>query len=267
MKILIKQSAFFVFLFFILPHVDAQITPPLWNTAFGTCGGWWQNGGEVKAGSDGNIYMTYRYSGIINIGIPGHTVSPPNGGGGTSIGTGKFTNTLWGTWGQEVQSSGGNDYILGMGLDDQLNSYAGGIINSSAQGWFCAKTDVNGNFKWDIQSTTNTGYASGICTDRNQRTYICGPYNSATMQVLGHSIPSGGGASDGFVLKVNSAGQWDAYTGLLPCMDQPEVLHIQADVLWIMLVTFGFVVDIPVAQLLELSPCLIAAIPLGIAYM
>jgi len=221
MKTFILKTSLFILLLIFTIQLKAQVTPPLWDNAFGTCGGWWQNGGGVKAGSDGNIYGTYRYSGTIGWGIPGFTVSPANGGWGTSIGTGKLTNQLHGLWATEVQSSGGNDYILGVAVDDELNSYAGGIVNSSAQGWYCGKTDVNGVFQWDIQSTTNTGYASGICTDKNGiagahgHTYICGPYNSATMNVLGQTIPSGGGASDGFVLKVNSKGQFDGKCWLI----------------------------------------------------
>ena len=201
-------------------QLSAQVTPPFWDNAFGTCGGWYQNGGGVKAGSDGNIYASYRYSGTISIGVPGFTASPANGGGGTSIGTGKITNLLHGDWATEVQSSGGDDYILGTGIDADLNSYAGGIISSGA-GWYCGKTDVNGVLKWNITSYGAGGYASGICTDINGipgakgHTYICGPYNGATMNVLGHSLPAVG-TSDGFVLKVNSQGVIDARCWLIP---------------------------------------------------
>jgi gliding motility-associated-like protein len=213
MKTLFTKFTFIAFLFAFAIQSNAQVTAPLWDNAFGTCGGWYQNGGGVRVGVDGNAYLAYRYSGTVNLGIPGFTVSPANGGGGTSIGNGKLSNILHGNWGTEIQSSGGDDYIMGNSVDPDLNSYAGGIISSGA-GWYCGKTDVNGVLQWNIQCFGAGGYASGICTDKNViptakgHTYICGPYNGATMNVLGHSIPSQG-VADGFILRVNSQGQID----------------------------------------------------------
>ncbi|HEU4718906.1 MAG TPA: hypothetical protein VFU15_13775, partial [Bacteroidia bacterium] len=189
------------------PAVFAQVAAPGWVNAIGTGGGFYENGGGIRAGSNGKIYLGYRYAGSINL----NGASPSAAGGGTACGSAQLTQNLSGTgqWATRLQSSGGYDYVFGYNIDVNNNTYTVGTVNSGGA-LYVAKTTSTGTFinSWNFSTAYGVG-ANGVCADAAGNMYIAASISSN--QTFGtFPLTYQGGGDDMVLMKLNSAGtvQW-----------------------------------------------------------
>jgi gliding motility-associated-like protein len=190
----------------------AQIAPPPWDTAFGAPGGSFEEGIGLQVGNDGNVYIGSRYADVPAYGVATYTVSPPNSGGSTWVSCAKLTHVLHGVWATETSPAGFN-YGGNIGIDNNLNTYTLGIINSGGNGWFCTKTNPAGANLWTFNITssiTNWNNPNGVCIDNAGNSYVCGGYNPSMVVPAVGTLNYVGSGADGFVLQLNSSGtaQW-----------------------------------------------------------
>jgi hypothetical protein len=166
---------------------------------------------KISVDSQSNIYLTgYFY----NISVFGSYQIISNGE--FDIFVAKLDpdgNWLWAASGGGIQSDMGNDICV--------DSTGSAIITGYFQGtaWFgsttltgeskafVAKLDTNGTWQWAVAGTgTSTDVGNGICVDVNGNIYTTGSFEGSIE--FGPSSLICEGASDVFVTKLDTAGEW-----------------------------------------------------------
>ena len=209
---LFRNTICIAFLFLSTIQLNAQIVAPRWDTAFGSPGGNFEEGVGLQVGNDGNVYIGSRYADAPVYGVAPYTVSPPNTSGSTWVSCTKLTHVLHGIWSTATSPAGFN-YGGNLGIDNNLNTYTLGILNSGGSGWFCTKTNPSGVNAWTFNVTSsinNWNNPNGVCIDNTGNSYICGGYNPNMVVPGVGTLNYLGAGADGFVLKLNSTGtaQW-----------------------------------------------------------
>jgi len=144
-------------------------------------------GNSIAVDANGNIYVTGRFYGSSTFGTTNLTSS-----GGSDIFVAKLDingNWLW------AKKAGGtsDDYVYGIAVDGNGNSYVTGYFESSAtfgtttltsSGYcdiFVTKIDHNGNFLWTKQAGgIYNDYVYSIAVDTNGNSYITGRFYSSS---------------------------------------------------------------------------------------
>jgi gliding motility-associated-like protein len=187
----------------------AQIASPGWLNAIGTGGGFYENGGGIRAGSNSQIYMSGRYAGAINL----NGASPANATGATDCFAAQLSPNLVGTWATKVHNSGGYDYVYGFNIDPSNNTYTVGTSNSGAA-FYVTRTNSAGAVTGGPWNFGTNGGANGVCADAAGNIYVCA--NIGASQTIGSSsLAYQGGGSDLLIMKLSSAGAvlWTALYG------------------------------------------------------
>ncbi|HET9502407.1 MAG TPA: T9SS type A sorting domain-containing protein [Hymenobacter sp.] len=170
-------------------------------------------GGKTAVDANGNTLVTGFFSGTVVVG--GTTLTSA---GGDDIFVGKLdTNGNW-LW---VRGAGGvsSEQGLGVAVDASGNVFVTGSTYSSSQfgnitlnvsgtHTFVAKLDAGGTWQW-AKGTTGTSIDVGtdIATDASGNVAITG-YTSRTANFGNTAITVSGNYYDGYVAKLDGAGNW-----------------------------------------------------------
>jgi hypothetical protein len=193
---------------------------PSWQWAKGAGGANWDCGEKISIDSNGNIYVTGEFQGIVSFGDIVLTSY-----GDYDVFIAKLDNDGNCIWAKNVGGiksdlghdicvdSNGNSYIIGEFIDE---AFFGSIILKSfgegngCEDIFIAKLDNDGNCIW----AKNAGgiyfdIGLGITVDSNGNLYVTGGYYSDAKFGNFVLIYSGGnGESDLFVAKLDTDGNW-----------------------------------------------------------
>jgi gliding motility-associated-like protein len=208
-----------------------------WGTYYGGTSTEWAYGCVFDP--SGNIYITGETSSTNpnSIATPGSHQSTIGGGFADGF-LAKFNITgvrLWGTYfggnGDDsalnyTVNSSGEGYLVGYTSSSSGISSFGAyqsMYGGAASAWgdaFIAKFDANGTRQWSTYyGGAGDDWAYNSALDAAGNIYIAGTTSAASQTVIttstGHQPVYGGGASDAFLLKLNSAGarQWCTYYG------------------------------------------------------
>jgi hypothetical protein len=183
-----------------------------WTTTFGDTST--DVGYGVAVDGSSNVHVTGKFVGTVNFGA-GNVTSV---GVGTvdvfvtklnSSGAHQWTTTLGGTGGQVGKGvavdSSGNVHVTGE-FNGTVNFGAGDVTYAGGYDAFVTKFDSSGAHQWTTTfggTSTDIGY--GVAVDGSSNVYTTGKFKN-TVDFGAGDVTSAGG-DDGFVVKLNSAGQ------------------------------------------------------------
>ena len=181
-----------------------------WTTTFGGTG--WDYGNEMAVDASGNVHVTGHFHNTVNFGA-GNITS--NGGYDVfvtklnSSGAHQWTTTFGGTgweYGNSVAVDGsGNVHVAGY-FEATVDFGAGNVTSNGGFDAFVTKLNSSGAHQWTTTfGGTDTDTIRGVAVDDSGNVHATG-YFTATVDFGAGNVTSAG-YKDGFVVKLNSAGQ------------------------------------------------------------
>ncbi|MBK8498880.1 MAG: hypothetical protein IPL52_08695 [Flavobacteriales bacterium] len=198
----------------------------LWGGAIGATGA--DIGAGVAADNAGNVYLTGRVSGTVDLdpGAGTFFVTPPNTAADAFVikldANGAF---IWGRNFGGLNNDGGNEIavdgagnvitvgVLGAAGDLDPGPGTNTAGGNGGQDIFVQKMDANGNFIWGIAvGGTGNDQGFGVAVDAQDKILACGEFRNTVDFDPGAGVlaRTSGGEEDAFVMKLDASGalQW-----------------------------------------------------------
>ncbi len=197
----------------------------VWAKSIG--GTYWNEGESIKLDNDGNVYITGRYSGIVDF-DPGDDVYTVGTTAAQKIFVLKLDEAGEFIWVKSIEGVNSN-VGYSMSIDGVGNSYITGyftgtadfdsgldVFNLESPGYskelFVLKLDVSGNFIWAkaVVSDPNEIVGNSICIDAAGNCYIVGYYEGTVDFDPGAGIYNltSNGIYDSFIQKLDENGDF-----------------------------------------------------------
>ena len=187
----------------------------VWAKSFGTTS--WNEAFDIITDATGNVYVTGHFSGTINFGGTGNSLTAA---GGSDVFVAKFNSAGETQWARKGGSSSSSyEYGYGIALDASQNVYIAGSFVSSAtfatttltsagdEDIVVAKYNANGDFQWAYGSGgAQKDFARDIAINASNDIFVGGTFNSSFNYGGTTIAPSNVGVSDAFIAKYNTNG-------------------------------------------------------------
>ena len=185
--------------------VSYDVPSVSWATSIGGTNS--DYGYDIATDSNGNVYVTGRYSGTVTIGS-----TTLNSAGSSDAFVAKYNTSGTVQWAMSIGGTS-SDYGQAIATDSAGNVYVTGYYSGSvtigsttlnsagSTDAFVAKYNTSGTVQWAMSiGGTSPDYGYGIATDSGGNVYVTGYYRGS-VTIGSTTLNSVGGSNDTFVVK------------------------------------------------------------------